>query len=108
MAAAIDRKLEAIGRAEHRQLVDDELAAEIGRDEVARAVGYQRLQLAVARERVAQILNHFRADAATTPVPLAVDLAIEQAVGLLDPPLERALIKRGHGRGDRRADGVEH
>src|SRR5580704_10213568 len=38
MAAAIDRKLQAVGRAEHRELINDERAAEVGCDEVARAV----------------------------------------------------------------------
>jgi len=52
--------------AEHRHLVEDELGPEIGRDEIARAVRHQGLEIAVGGERVAQIVDDFRADAATT------------------------------------------
>ena len=57
--ARINREADAVG-AEVGQLVEEELAREIGRHEIGEAVNHQQPQLAVERERLAQFADRFR------------------------------------------------
>src|SRR5262249_36449151 len=68
VTARIDRELQPIGRAVDRQLIEQQLAAEIRRDQIVRAVHDQHAHLRIAGEIVAQVVHHFPADSGATPV----------------------------------------
>ena len=88
--AAIDRQLEPLGGSERRQLVDDHLVLEIGRDEVARPVRHQHAQARIGGQDRAQIADDLMRGAAAAPVPARVHPAVEQLIRLLDAPFEHA------------------
>jgi len=68
----------------------------------------QHAHIRIAREVIAQIVHHLGTGAAAPPIPARADLAVEQLIGLLDPPIEDMLVEIGHRGGERRARAIEH
>src|SRR5258708_4697018 len=71
VSTPIDRELEAVGGAEHRHLIEDELGPEIGGDEIPPSLRPQGGEDAGGREGVAKIADDFRTHAPAAPRPLA-------------------------------------
>ncbi len=106
MPAGVDLELVAIRPAEGGKLVEQQLALEIGRDQIGRAMHDERAHAAVERQRGAQIVERVGRRAAVAPHPLVSNLAVQQPIGPVDAPAEAA-VEVGHGGAERRVDGVE-
>src|SRR3954447_8315059 len=69
VAAGIDHELDAVGRGVARQLVEQDLGAEIGRRQIEQPMHHQQFELRVARENLPQLGKRLRRIEAAAPVP---------------------------------------
>src|SRR5258708_27931386 len=88
VAARIYGEFHPLGRSKGRQLIEQNLRAEIRRSEIEQAVRHQHLQFWVERENFPQLGNRLGGtETAPAEIPRPLDRTLEQMLGPPPPPL---------------------
>src|SRR5258708_35418732 len=106
VAARIYGEFHPLGRSKGRQLIEQNLRAEIRRSEIEQAVRHQHLQFWVERENFPQLGNRLGGtETAAAEIPGLLDLTIEQMLGAVRPPVQLARDEVDRGAGQRCGQG---
>ena len=90
------------------ELAQDQLAREVGGDEVGVAVHDEDAELGIEREHPAERAHRLGLPAAGVPVPGAADPAVQHQVAAVRQPAQRVAVVGDRRAGQRRGHRVEH